>query len=42
LYDNFLYIHGGLEDEKHNNPARLLNEINLLVCLVRIMMLLIN
>ena len=30
LYDNFLYIHGGLEDEKHNNPDRALNEINLL------------
>ena len=30
LFDNFLYIHGGLEDEKHNNPARALSEINLL------------
>ena len=30
IIDNFLYIHGGLEDEKHNNPAKVLNEINLL------------
>ena len=30
LYDNLLYIHGGLEYEKHNNPARALSEINLL------------
>ena len=30
VVDNNLYIHGGLEDEKHNNPAKALNEINLL------------
>ena len=29
-FENYLYIHGGLEDEKHNNPARALNEINLM------------
>ena len=30
IIDNFMYIHGGLEDEKHNNPAKVLHEINLL------------
>jgi protein phosphatase len=30
IIENFMYIHGGLEDEKHNNPAKVLNEINLL------------
>lgn len=30
IFDNYLYIHGGLEDDKHNNPAKTLNEINLL------------
>ena len=30
LYENYLYIQGGLEDDKHNNPAKVLNEINLL------------
>ena len=30
VVDTTLYIHGGLEDEKHNNPAKVLNELNLL------------
>ena len=30
LFENYLYIQGGLEDDKHNNPAKVLNEINLL------------
>ena len=30
IFENYLYIHGGLEDDKHNNPAKELNEINLL------------
>jgi protein phosphatase len=29
IIDSFLYIHGGLEDEKHNNPAKVLQEVNL-------------
>ena len=29
IFDNYLYIHGGLEDDKHNNPANVLNEIDL-------------
>ena len=29
IFENFLYIHGGLEDDKHNNPANILNEIDL-------------
>lgn len=29
LIDTTLYIHGGLEDDKHNNPAKNLNEMNL-------------
>ncbi len=29
IFDNYLYIHGGLEDDKHNNPANILNEIDL-------------
>jgi len=29
IVDTTLYIHGGLEDEKHNNPAKILNELNL-------------
>jgi protein phosphatase len=29
IIDSTLYIHGGLEDEKHNNPAKILNELNL-------------
>ncbi len=29
IVETTLYIHGGLEDEKHNNPAKVLNEINL-------------
>lgn len=29
LVDTTLYIHGGLEDEKHNNPAKVLNEVSL-------------
>jgi diadenosine tetraphosphatase ApaH/serine/threonine PP2A family protein phosphatase len=30
IVDCILYIHGGLEDEKHNNPAKILNELNLM------------
>ena len=30
IFENYLYIHGGLEDDKHNNPANALNEIDLL------------
>ena len=30
ICDSNVYIHGGLEDDKHNNPAKALNEINLL------------
>lgn len=30
IFENYIYIHGGLEDDKHNNPANALNEINLL------------
>ena len=29
IFDNYLYIHGGLEDDKQNNPANVLNEIDL-------------
>ena len=29
IFENYLYIHGGLEDDKHNNPANVLNEIDL-------------
>lgn len=29
IVETTLYIHGGLEDEKHNNPAKVLNELNL-------------
>ena len=29
IYENYLYVHGGLEDDKHNNPANVLNEIDL-------------
>ena len=29
IFENYLYIHGGLEDDKHNNPANILNEIDL-------------
>ena len=29
IFDNYLYIHGGLEDDEHNNPANVLNEIDL-------------
>ena len=29
IFENLLYIHGGLEDDKHNNPANILNEIDL-------------
>ena len=29
IVDSTIFIHGGLEDEKHNNPASNLNEINL-------------
>ena len=29
IVETTLYIHGGLEDEKHNNPAKILNELNL-------------
>jgi protein phosphatase len=29
IVDSTIYIHGGLEDEKHNNPASNLNELNL-------------
>lgn len=30
IVDSTIFIHGGLEDEKHNNPASNLNEINLM------------
>jgi protein phosphatase len=30
IVDANVFIHGGLEDEKHNNPAKILNELNLL------------
>ena len=30
LYDNYLYLHGGLEDDKQNNPAKDLKEVNVL------------
>lgn len=30
IYGNDLFIHGGLEDEKHNSPAKNLSKINLL------------
>jgi protein phosphatase len=30
IVDSTIYIHGGLEDEKHNNPASTMNELNLL------------
>ncbi len=29
IVETTLYIHGGLEDEKNNNPAKVLNELNL-------------
>ena len=29
IFENYLYIHGGLEDDKHNNPANVLNEVDL-------------
>ena len=29
IVDGIIYVHGGLEDEKHNNPANNLNEIHL-------------
>ena len=29
IVDSTIFIHGGLEDEKHNNPASNLNELKL-------------